>query len=306
MNKPKNQHWVPKVYLRQFATPATRSTTEPQVWVFSGKKVAGNEYLANVRNVCAKRFLYSPVDDRGERDFNLETKLAKLESAIARIWPHVANDFADLTDPTIRTGLALFIAVMHLRHPNMREFVEAEHAAFVKYCETLPADYDGVPNVESVDIRGVRNAFDKAGWHSYRNWNEVHHDRHFASFVESGCKDIAKCLIAKRWSVMFAERDVFVTSDKPVALRHGEKTVFGFASPGVLVTFPLSPTRMLVMDDKFAEPANQYYPVIEENIGGLNLGTWHSGNGPMITGRPIHDVLTEIVRWSELQDPPLE
>ena len=35
MSKPKRQHWVPRFYLRYFATPQTKETSEPGAWIFS-------------------------------------------------------------------------------------------------------------------------------------------------------------------------------------------------------------------------------------------------------------------------------
>ena len=58
MTKPKNQHWVPRFYLRTFATPETRESSDPQVWIFSTQY--GDPQLTNVKNIAAKRFLYSP------------------------------------------------------------------------------------------------------------------------------------------------------------------------------------------------------------------------------------------------------
>lgn len=35
MTMPKQQHWVPRFYLRYFATPETAAGDEPQVWILS-------------------------------------------------------------------------------------------------------------------------------------------------------------------------------------------------------------------------------------------------------------------------------
>lgn len=33
-SRSKHQHWVPQFYLRYFATPESRATKAPQVWIF--------------------------------------------------------------------------------------------------------------------------------------------------------------------------------------------------------------------------------------------------------------------------------
>jgi uncharacterized protein DUF4238 len=64
-NRSKHQHWVPQFYLRYFATKETRDSDQPQVWIFSKDHTDSDETLTNVRNVCGKRYLYSPVQPTG-------------------------------------------------------------------------------------------------------------------------------------------------------------------------------------------------------------------------------------------------
>jgi hypothetical protein len=47
--------------------------------------------------------------------------------------------------------------------------------------------------------------------------------------------------------------------------------------------------------DLHQEPANQYYPPREGNVGPFNMTIWHRSSGFMIIGRPIPEVLSEIV-----------
>lgn len=51
MSKPKSQHWVPRFYLRYFATPETKETSEPRAWIFS--KEEGPPALTSIRKVGA-------------------------------------------------------------------------------------------------------------------------------------------------------------------------------------------------------------------------------------------------------------
>ena len=67
MGNPIKQHWVPQFYLRHFATPDTRTTQEPKVWVFSQDETDGDERLANIKDVCARRYMYAPLDEAGSR-----------------------------------------------------------------------------------------------------------------------------------------------------------------------------------------------------------------------------------------------
>jgi len=125
VNRPKHQHWVPQFYLRYFATLESRESDQTQVWIFSKEDTDGDETLTNVRNICGKRYLYSPIGDSGERLWHLEKKLENLETTMGVIWPAIAEDFIDLGDSNIRKALSLFVAVMHLRNPETRKALAA-------------------------------------------------------------------------------------------------------------------------------------------------------------------------------------
>lgn len=126
-NRSKNQHWVPRFYLRQFATPETREKDEAQIWMFSNQDRDGDERLTNIKNVCARRYLYSPMDDSGQRDWALEQQLADLEGHLASLWPVFAAELIDFGQSNIRNVVGLFVSVMHMRSPDTLHTVEDIH-----------------------------------------------------------------------------------------------------------------------------------------------------------------------------------
>ncbi|MHB1291734.1 MAG: DUF4238 domain-containing protein [Sulfuricella sp.] len=169
-SRSKHQHWVPQFYLRYFATSDTRHSEQPKVWIFSKHTSDGDEVLTNARNVCGKRYLYSPVGDDGNRNWDLDEKLDGLESTISRIWPALAEGFVSLDEQPLREGLALFVAVMHLRNPKVRDEVEDIHRQIVSFYENMPCLPDGTPAVDSIEIDGQTHELDLKGWHNYRTW----------------------------------------------------------------------------------------------------------------------------------------
>lgn len=152
-----------------------------------------------------------------------------------------------------------------------------------------------MPDVSAIEVNGKTYEVDTSEWEDYRKWGKNEHDRFFSEMVPSEAGRIAKALLQKRWSIVFSEVDAFITSDKPVSLSHQDRTVFGFGTPGVFLTFPLGPKRLLVMDDLHHEPANQYYLLQQGNAAAFNMTIWHGASRFMITGRPVADVLEEIV-----------
>jgi len=221
--------------------------------------------------------------------------LGDVETLLAQIWPELAEGYVSLNDDSVRKGLSLFIALMHLRNPAVREEVERIHARIIALYEAAARKADGTPDVKEVEINGQVREFDSSGWHDYRSWGKDDHDRFFAHIVQSEAGRIAKILLSKRWSVVCSQDDAFITTDKPVSLHHLEREKFGFGTPGVMVTFPLGPKRMLVMDDLHHEPASQYYALKDANASSFNLTTWRNGSRFMITGRPVPEVLGEII-----------
>ena len=293
-DRPKHQHWVPQFYLRYFATPKTRDSEKPQVWIFSKDEDDGCEKLTSVRNVCGMRYLYSPKQSNGERSWELEDRLGDVEALLGQVWPALANDFVDLSEQPIRKGLALFVALMHFRHPDVRSEVQGIHQHLVEFYISGPLLPDGTPNIESVEVNGKIHAMDTSDWQAYKNWRDDDHDRFFVDLIGSEAGRLAKLLLSKRWSVVFNECNTFVTNDKPVVLNHPTRKKFGFGTAGTIITFPLSPTRLLVLDDLHYEPQNQYYPLKDSNAGAFNYCVWCGASRFFITGRSVEDVLFEI------------
>ena len=301
-DRAKHQHWVPQFYLRYFATPESRGSNTPQVWIFSKDANDGDEKLTNVRNVCGKRYLYTPVDESGERRWDLDDRLEDIETLLGKVWPALAENYVSLQDDSIRKGLALFVALMHLRNPEVREEVERIHRRFLDLYEFAPLLPDGTPDVREIEINGRLHEVDLTGWQDYRAWSKNDHDKFFVHSIQSEADRVAKMLLLKRWSVVCSTQESFITTDKPVALHHTSRPKFGFGTPGVIITFPLGPKRLLVMDDMHAEPSNQYYPLKDGNAGSFNLTTWRNGSRFMITGRPVEDVLNEILALDSAND----
>ena len=292
-DRSKHQHWVPQFYLKYFATPNSLTADLPQVWIFSKEHDGPPEALTSVRNVCGKRYLYSPVQANGERSWDLDEQLDDLESVLGRIWPAVATDFVDLSDITLRKAMALFVSTLHLRHPDMRKQVEKIHGELCTLYDAAPKRDDGRPAVEVININGRTHSLDVSDWHSYQNWTKDDHDRAFAKTLRSEATYLSKILLAKRWSVLLAAKEVFITSDKPVSMHHEQRATYGFGTQGTVVAFPLSPTRVLIFDDLNDEPGNQYYPLAENNLANMNMMIWRGASKFLITGRPVTEVLEE-------------
>lgn len=295
MNKPKRQHWVPRFYLKEFATPESKNKKNPQVWIFS--RTVGEPAKVNIKDIAVKKYLYSPENEKGERCWNTEDKLADLESMISKIWPKVANDFVDLSDGSIRKGISLFLATMILRHPkNLSEYREIQDKMIALF-DDGPKDEFGHPALESFEINGVVRQVDTSDWEKYSNPTEYDYSKFFVDQITSDAHTIAKLLMKKRWSIVFSEKPCFITTDSPVTMFNQQKNTFGIDTKGTFINFPISPTRVLLMDDRFEEPHSQYYPLKSVGAGPANMTAWQDAHNFMITGRHPDEVCEEMLTF---------
>lgn len=295
--KPKVQHWVPQFYLRYFATPDTRDTSHPQAWIFS--KHGGNPKLTSVRNVAAKSHLYTPKDASGSRDWQTEERLADLESVLSRVWPELATGFVDLHgSEATRKALALFVSTLHLRHPRSARLTVEMHSQLVSFFETIPKDSAGNPLVAEIDHRGTVRRFDPSGYADYRSADSERLRQVFVDDIRANARWFAEALLEKRWSVVFAEEPLFITTDTPVAIVHQTRDRFGVKTPGTVLSFPLSPTRVLFMDDRLDQPKGHYYPLGSHGPGPFNLGAWRCCERFMISSRNTDEVCAEMLAWA--------
>lgn len=297
MSKPKRQHWVPCFYLRHFATPDTRHSREPKVWVLS--KHTGDPMLTSIRNVAHQRYLYSPHDEAGNRLWEMESKFSDYESAMQRVWSELAEGMVDLYEPAMRKGLSLYISLQYLRHPRRLAEIEGLHAQFVEMLATGPRDERGNPDVEAIEIDGQVRLVDNRDWPHYRDAGPNEKKRVFIDSVRSNATHLAEILMKKRWSVVFAEEPAFITTDTPVTLLHQGREVFGLGTPGVFVSFPLSPTRVLLMDDRHEQPKGHYYP-LKGGPAAHNGVAWRNCERFMISPRPTDLVCAELLAQAVL------
>jgi hypothetical protein len=296
--KAKAQHWVPQFYLRYFATPDTRETSRPRVWIFS--KHGGDPKLTSIRNVAAKSHLYTPKDASGSRDWQTEERLGDLESVVSRMWPELANGFVDLHESDAnRKALALFVSTLHLRHPRSARLTVEMHSQLVTFFETIPKDSAGNPLVVEFDRRGKVQPFDASGYAEYRSAGTERLRQVFVDDIRANAMWFAEALLEKRWSVVFSSEPVFITTDTPVTIVHRTQERFGIKTPGTVVSIPLSPTRVLLMDDRVDQPKGQYYPLGSHGPGPFNLEAWLSCERFMISPRSTDQVCAEMMAWAK-------
>lgn len=265
MSDPKRQHWVPMLYLREFATPETAGKDDPDVWLFH--KDEGDPFKTSISNVAVQSFLYSTVSEANVRDFAAENKLCDLENVIGPLWKRFAQEFVNLDDTIIRKGIGLFVATLFHRNPQrINDHVELSN-------QISERRHSGSEINEDTDRETHKDAF-------------VH-----SLFKESG--PTAEGLIKNRWAVIVSDTPVFATSDNPVMVLHDDLLLRGLGFFGGDILVPISPTRMMMLDDRHREGSN-YYKLHVETLGAFHGIVLRYALRFMISSRPSDEVLMEL------------
>ena len=73
----------------------------------------------------------------------------------------------------------------------------------------------------------------------------------------------------------------------------------GFKEKGTALKLPISPTRVLVLDDLYDEPSSQYYPTSENTAVEINTLSWINTHRFMISHRDTDEVIKEIIDYQD-------
>ncbi|HMH49285.1 MAG TPA: DUF4238 domain-containing protein [Candidatus Acidoferrum sp.] len=265
------QHFVPQFYLRRFADPRVPATQGPQVWVADLVRLTVTR--RSVRRVAARADYYAIQLDDGTFDQAMEEVLGAFETAAAPAITRILNGCFNLGEQQ-RAHLAIFMAFLVTRVPLMRTFIEHYCSERLKKAMRVAAV---VPGYFERLLHERSEADDETP--------EDLEDARRMAMDESSCtvvvpplvslrlgiklaKALAPRLASMRWEFLRAAGTAcFLTGDNPVSWAtpgSGSQFGAGLDQPGVVVTFPLSPTMCL-------------------------SATWMGGSGP----RPVVDDVVE-------------
>lgn len=283
--KYKRNHWVPKAYLRAFGANDARS----KIWRFG--KTDGEPELKPISKVAVQFYLYAPTEN-GVRDYAFEQKLSDLEQLFGSpVWTQISTGFVDLSDEAVRKGVALLTAVMCLRNPVILDQTRATYQrlrSFYMAQDELP---------DFIEIGGKEYEVDKDSWPAYRDATEDDIKRMWLGSLGQATW-FAEMLLKMRWVIIASEEPVFITSDNPVTFIHPDLRFRGLKNPDTSVLFPLSPTRVLCLDNRHTEPDSQYYAVRGKGEA-QNLLVWRNAIEHMFTHRDPYELCVELVADAE-------
>lgn len=281
-NSTRRCHWVPQSYLKAFSSPEKNT----HIWRFG--KEEGNPELKRIDKVAVRFHLYAPLGADGKRNDRLERKFSELETFFGEAaWKDLCGNFVDLSSESMRKNLALIVATTWLRTPPQLENWKATHNKI----RSLISRIDRVP--EEIMIGDQRILVDPTTWAQYRDAGDEEIKTAWNRWLGEAWT-IAEMLLDMRWSMVFSEKPVFITSDNPVMVGDVTRPWRGLKDPDILLAFPISPTRILYMDRRASEPDAQYYP-LKRSPGFANLMTARNSIGHIFSSRHPDDVNVEIL-----------
>ncbi|MDB5806224.1 MAG: uncharacterized protein JWN73_3546 [Betaproteobacteria bacterium] len=187
--------------------------------------------------------------------------------------------------------VALVAAVTWLRTPRQFEFWKSMHQQFTDFF----AQHDNLPDFVHINDRRIK--LDHATWPAYRDATEEDMKEAWSEWLGQSA-GIAEMFLKMRWAVLVSEKPVFITSDNPVLVGDMLGPHRGLKHPDAMVTFPLSPTRVLIMDNRHSEPDAQFYP-LNHDPAAINLLIWRNAMEYMFSPRNPDEVCAEIVAEAE-------
>ena len=245
-------HYVPQVYLRQWATEGR---------VAARRRGDSQAFVASVAKVMQERDLYT-IEHPDMRDDAIETFLSRLESEIPEMLRRLRMGMLPSRGTTVRTDFAELLAMQYIRTPDRLILDRLPRSAraragadgvideatvrelFVDHVgrEPLVAEADGLRDFLALTARPE----------SLRVRNEVVASM-FGSF-----EPVASHLHDMSWSVERTRGLTFITSDTPVHVwcrNPPQSSGVGIANADE-VRFPVGPRHLLVMRPRGQESSS--------------------------------------------------
>jgi hypothetical protein len=224
-----NQHYVPKMLLRNFAIGKSVTRGKEQVHVLD--KSNSRAFTANIRNVAAA-FEFYEAEIAGQV-VNAESILSELEGhASAALQEVLAADSVTCLDAEKRMWLSIFCSVQFVRTQATRDRIVAMNAGQEAHIIRMgydPAEVEGFERLSENDVKSTA-----------------------IQWIASAINEYPKYFTSKRWFLMKAKGDFdFFIGDHRVVLHNdrefGPWGNLGLAVPGVQIYMPLSPRRVLAI-----------------------------------------------------------
>lgn len=213
----KNQHYVPKFYLKRFVNKDDKL----EILDCEHRRIGKPR---SPKSVCSEVYFYSVNDEYDEVSQEIENEFQRFESSIAKHYDEVADRFASFQE--IRTSdkllVATFMSMLYLRGPYMRKQINRMNADMIKQITKMryssPSIYEEIDEIakeEGLNLtdKDKQEVIDFAVSGDYDVvTNNASHLRFLGEM--DGFRNL---LFHKHWLVYVSKSSKkFITSDNPV------------------------------------------------------------------------------------------
>lgn len=264
-NRTKNQHYVPRLHLRRFVGAQPKN----MVWVYSKGQLKARP--SRVEETGSRNNFYSILSENGVYHDDIDEMLEKIENLAAE--PYRGLLSGSIPQGQRRADFAMFLATAFSRSPaQIRAYAEAMARAWqteLRVRTQTKAGFDDL--IKGMDEAGIPIE-DPENLHSFihdpsRYWLSVSEKRGLEAIGVAD--DLAPILFARRWRVAVSPVPL-VTSDNPLALLPtgmvGQIAARSFRSPIATVTYPLSTSKLLVIEGKLGAVGSANMSVTEAEM----------------------------------------
>ena len=219
MPDPKNQHIIPKCYLKQFANPNIPANYGPCVWVFERESKKGKR--KNIKSVLTSADMYT-----FKGDYTIEKTLGQIENEYSKIFDKKIKNRLPLT-PQEHYLFCAFVAAMLQRTLKQKENIENFIDQVADMAQQMEIAHGAKAKTSS-------------------KWRKEKEDAHKLS-VMGMIPEIANILYKMNLAFLCTNKNVsFITSDAPAYLFNSQLQWQRFYGPGLMqkhveVRMPLSP-----------------------------------------------------------------
>lgn len=264
MNSPVRQHWVPKTYLRAFATPETVGDEDPQVWVYD--IASDREFCTSVTNITLEKHLYTLGLKQNKPDFVVESTLSRIEGKVKPLLAKMSNGGTLIEGSDERNFFSVFLSTLLMRN---RSTVRVHHELRDWALKNLPQDHEGVTFV----IERAEHHWSQEFVNWFKNIDDDGMRSLFARSVLTTALPLAGMIEKMQWCLIQSVERVVITSDIPIVVYHPTEEHWGIGTPGVHIHLPISPEYVLLMGRELSIQKDQSHSVPEEGIMCLNYLT---------------------------------
>jgi hypothetical protein len=255
MAGPKNQHIIPRCYLKQFVDPNTPANHEPYVWIFERGTRKGKRKAP--KNILTGTDFYTLQLRGGDKDYTLEKTLSQIESEYAAVFDKKIRHRIPLDDYE-HVVLCVFIAAMLQRTTKQKENIENFIDQVIERIEELEKSHGISPKTS-------------------REWKQGREDAHKISLIKS-IPRVTEILTKMNVAFLCATNEnSFITSDAPCVMFNSQLQWQRSYSPGlgqkhVELRMPLSPQVAVCFS--WVNNVRGYLEIGKDRIHEINRSTF--------------------------------